>query len=93
MAAEPRHLELDHRPTGDSPAARGWSRVQRAPAPETIRLYKADWTAFVTWCDDQGLAALPADPPTVAGFLRVSAEKLSPGALSRSCSRDPVTSD
>ena len=83
MTAEARQTEADYRPAGDPRFARGASRVQRAPAPETLRLYKADWTAFVTWCEDQGLAALPADPGTVAGFLRASAEKLSPGALSR----------
>src|SRR6185312_14462844 len=53
------------------------------PAAETTRLYKADWTAFATWCDEAGLAALPAAPATVAGFLGAAAARLSAGALGR----------
>jgi site-specific recombinase XerD len=53
------------------------------PASETTRLYKADWTAFATWCDEAGLTALPADPATVASFLGAAAERLSAGALGR----------
>ena len=33
------------------------------PAAETLRFYRADWGAFATWCDTEGLAAQPADPP------------------------------
>jgi len=53
------------------------------PAAETLRLYRADWGAFVTWCDAERLAALPADPATVARFLQASVASLSAGALAR----------
>ena len=36
---------------------------------ERLRLYRADWGAFATWCDAERLDALPADPATVARFL------------------------
>jgi hypothetical protein len=42
-----------------------------------MRLYKTDWTAFATWCEATGLAALPAAPATVPGILRAAAERLS----------------
>src|SRR4051812_47640587 len=38
-------------------------------APETIRLYAADWARFVEYCASVGLRALPAEAPTVAAFL------------------------
>ena len=53
------------------------------PAAETLRLYRADWRAFATWCDAEGLAALPADPTTVARFLAAAVPSLSAGALAR----------
>jgi hypothetical protein len=53
------------------------------PAAETTRLYKADWAAFATWCEATGVAALPADPATVSGFLGAAAARLSAGALGR----------
>jgi site-specific recombinase XerC len=59
-------------------------RALRPPfAPQTMRLYRADWNTFATWCDAAGLTALPADPATVASFLGAAAERLSVGALDR----------
>jgi site-specific recombinase XerC len=52
-------------------------------APETVRLYQADWGTFATWCAGVGLAALPATPSTVAAFLAVRGEALGAGALGR----------
>jgi integrase len=53
------------------------------PAAETLRLYRADWGAFASWCDAERLAALPADPATVARFLAASVPSVSAGALAR----------
>ena len=53
-----------------------------APAAETLRLYRADWHAFASWCDAEQLEALPAAPATVARFL-ASLPSLSAGALAR----------
>ena len=61
----------------------GASVLRPPPAPQTVRLYRADWTAFAAWCDAAGLTALPADPATVAGFLGAAAARLSAGALGR----------
>lgn len=55
----------------------------RVPAPETARLYHADWRAFVAWCTARGHNPLPAAPATVAAFLTAAGEKLGAGALGR----------
>ena len=38
-------------------------------APNTERAYRADWADFAAWCDQHGLAALPAEPLTVRRYL------------------------
>ncbi|MBV8912141.1 MAG: hypothetical protein JOZ05_03745 [Acetobacteraceae bacterium] len=38
-------------------------------APETLRLYAADWVRFAEYCASVGARALPALPVTVAAFL------------------------
>jgi hypothetical protein len=52
----------------------------RRHAPETARLYAADWTAFASWCADTGRSALPAAPATVAAFLAATGGKKRRGA-------------
>ena len=52
-------------------------------SPETIRLYAADWSAFLTWSRAAGCRALPADPATVAAYLTGLVPTLRPGALAR----------
>ena len=57
-------------PSALSPESPPEASVPRLlPAPETMRLYRADWSAFSAWCEAAGLSALPADPATVASFL------------------------
>ena len=53
------------------------------PAPETARLYAADWAAFTAWCRAAGHVPLPAAPATVAAYLADIAPALSPGTLAR----------
>lgn len=53
------------------------------PAPQTVRLYAADWAAFATWCRAREQAELPADAATIAAYLQASTDTLSVGALSR----------
>jgi site-specific recombinase XerD len=43
--------------------------VVASKAPNTIRSYTGDWRHFTAWCDDHGLASLPAAPPTVAAYV------------------------
>jgi hypothetical protein len=53
-------------------------------APETARLYAADWQRFVAWCQAADLTALPAAPATVAAFLAAAgAGQCGAGALGR----------
>src|SRR5690242_9547639 len=38
-------------------------------APETLRLYAADWARFAEYCATVGVRALPAEAETVSAFL------------------------
>jgi hypothetical protein len=58
-------------------------RVPGRLATETRRLYAADWADFVTWGRARQRGVLPADPETVAVYLRALSATLSAGALSR----------
>ena len=66
---------LTHKTTADPPPLRdalpgdGATASPRRPAAETVRLYAADWNAFLAWCKSEGLAALPAVPATVSFCL------------------------
>jgi len=56
---------------------------RRPHAAETRRLYAADWAAFAAWCRERRLAALPAQPNTVAAYLGSLSATLKHGALAR----------
>jgi len=43
--------------------------MEQAKAKATRRAYDSDWRHFVSWCDANGLASLPATPSTVALYL------------------------
>lgn len=43
--------------------------VEETTPANTRRAYAADWAHFSTWCQQQGLASLPADVATVAAYL------------------------
>jgi integrase len=51
------------------PPATVESYARQSLAPSTLRAYRTAWALFETWCQGQGLAALPASPETVAGHL------------------------
>ena len=74
---------------GPAPSASTPARAPAAPEParrsaETARLYAMDWKTFTLWCEAAGLAALPAAPATVAGFLAAAgAGTCGAGALGR----------
>ncbi len=67
-------------PTAVSPTAlverlTQWSSAaQGAFAANTERAYQVDSRAFATWCSAAGQAVLPAEPSTVAAFLRAESE-------------------
>ena len=55
-----------------------------AAAPNTLRAFRADVSAFDTWCRARGLKSLPATPQTLAAFLQHRAgEGHAPASLTR----------
>ncbi len=53
--------------------ARGFAFNAKSEA--TRRAYASDWRLFLTWCSDNELDSLPADPETVALFVTWLAEQ------------------
>lgn len=51
--------------------------------PETLRLYAAEWLAFVDWCRVAKRTSLPADADTLATYLLVAAPGSSRGTVGR----------
>jgi integrase len=51
--------------------------------PATQRAYAGDWAHFEAWCEQQGFAALPATPATVALYLNELTEPGTAGARPR----------
>ncbi len=52
--------------------------AEASVADNTKRAYRAGWNDFSSWCDDNGLEALPAAPASVALFLTArSSQKVS----------------
>lgn len=52
-------------------------------AESTWRTYEGSWRLFEKWCESMSLAALPAQPKTVAAFIAFEADKgLAPSTLS-----------
>ena len=43
--------------------------ARQALSPATLRAYDTDWRAFIAWCREASLPALPAAPETVAAYL------------------------
>lgn len=54
-----------------------------ALAGNTLRALKADSGVFTSWCAEQGVPALPADPDTVAAFIDAMASTRAPATLRR----------
>lgn len=58
--------------------------AQRKQAASTTAGYKADFALFAAWCDDNGLASLPALPSAVATYAAIEAERgIRPATLGR----------
>ena len=47
-----------------------WQRAQGAYPPNTRKAWACDWASYASFCEDQGLCPLPANPETVAGFVQ-----------------------
>lgn len=50
-------------------AERAESYAEASRSPNTRRAYASAWGSFSRWCEGHGLAALPAEPGTVALYL------------------------
>lgn len=64
-------------------AAQARDYIDQAKSANTRRAYRSDWQEFVTWCEGQPLAALPADPQTVALYLTARAAVYQTSTLCR----------
>ncbi len=58
-------------------------RLEGAYAANTIRSYRADFTIFEAWCNEQHRTALPASPGTVAAFVAAQSKSAAPATVSR----------
>ena len=45
------------------------SALESVLSDNTRRVYGTQWKLFTDWCDEVGLASLPAEPLTVARYL------------------------
>ena len=67
--------------THQTPPAVGQPRsIQRS---ETVRLYAAEWLAFVAWCRVAKRASLPANADTLASYLLATAPGATRGTIGR----------
>lgn len=57
--------------------------IGQAKAPATVRAYRSDWRDFTAWAAAHGLAALPAEPSTVALYLSALAGERKASTLRR----------
>jgi integrase len=57
--------------------------VEAARADNTRRAHAADWSHFATWCQAQGVEALPAGGNTLAAYITCFAGKLKNATLGR----------
>jgi len=65
--------------------------VEQSISKNTRRAYRADWQAFVDWCETAGVEPLPAVPATVASYIgamargetRESGEPYAAGTIAR----------
>jgi site-specific recombinase XerD len=63
-------------------------KIDGAYAPSTIRAYKSNFEYFIRFCDENNVNALPAQPETVAQYIK----KLSDGHLKSSSIKIAVAS-
>ncbi len=63
-------------------------KIEGAYAPSTIRAYRSNFEAFINYCDENNVSALPAEPEIVAKYIR----KLSDGRLKSSSIKIAVAS-
>ena len=75
VASDP---QIVPRPPTSAPALRAADQgvadaLEAVLSENTRRVYGAQWRLFTGWCDEVGLASLPAEPLTVARYLAARA--------------------
>jgi site-specific recombinase XerD len=69
----------------------GYARAEKASA--TRRAYHTDFNLFEPWCAEKRVAALPAEPETVAAFLAFEANRgIRPSTITRRAASIPLIS-
>lgn len=58
-------------------------RMEGAYSANTIRSYRADFTIFEKWCQQERKVALPATPETLAAFVDAQSKLAAPATVSR----------
>ena len=68
-------LHTENLPSAEVSPLSGSARAyaSAAAAENTKRAYRAAWADFTSWCEAEGLEALPAAPETVGNFLTARA--------------------
>jgi integrase len=57
--------------------------IRASKAENTLRGYESDWRDFCGWCEARNVAALPANPETVASYIADCATRLKVGSVQR----------
>jgi integrase len=65
----------------DIALAKDFAKAEKAPA--TRRAYRSDFAAFLAWCAERHMEALPATTEAVCGFLASEASRLKTSSLGR----------
>jgi integrase len=60
-----------------------FGRAERAMAPRTIAALRSDGRLFAGWCAEHGLSWLPAEPTTVAAFIKAVGASRKPATIKR----------
>lgn len=77
------------RPTDLAERARGFATASRSAS--TLTAYESDWRHFTAWITEHNLAALPADPETVALYATDLADSFKPSTIDRRMAAISVT--
>ena len=57
--------------------------ASESQSPNTLRAYKSDWEDFESWCRENNLISLPADPQTVCLYLTNLASRCKTSTVKR----------
>lgn len=77
------------RPTDLAERARSFATASRSTS--TLTAYESDWRHFTAWTAKHDLAALPADPETIALYATDLADRFKPSTIGRRMAAISVT--